>query len=698
MRGFSRSFRWAQFALVFAVGLAGCGGDDNTVVAPTPDVYSGQIAASRTADIYVADSTVVTMTVTNQNGQPAAGQAVTFSVTSGVATLSGGPSWTTDANGRASTVVRASEAGSVTVAGALGSSAAGQVTLTFIPDVLSGTLAISNEGDLRMSVQPLVTFTVANQNGDPQTGVPVSFRLTGDAGVVTGVDWPDGAETNSNGQAEFLLTALVPGSIGLEAFIGDTPDGDAEDVLDVTFVVGAPAGLAFAAMPKLTVPRIALPIVPTVQVVDDEGFAVAAEGVDVEFGFAGQAGGITQATNEQGRVSLDGVGLANPGTFVYRATADGLGTVESEPVTSMYLDSFDFHAGAVCMPEVSGSVYCWGSNATGLVDPLQPGEPIGTPTRVEDPGVRYQSVSLGNEIACGRDDTRGVRCWGIGSRHGSPDAAGLDITPPLPILEGATFSWQRVGFGNGCARVKGGLFNTATVCWGANPRGMLGTGASYGVTNRVEFGALVNPPLNDISMGNTNACGLSDDHELYCWGNGTSGVVVDGSASEDDQLLPVLIPSEHEWRAVDVGNHSACAITFDNELYCWGSDTQLTWGVEPTRVDFPAPVVAVRVAQNSACAATADGNLYCWGNRIARNYEGVANLPGARRVLDAPADISNFAVGLYHACLTDSEGQAYCFGRDGFGQLGQGEVGEFGTLTPVRPVTGGHTFMTEPLR
>lgn len=704
--------RWSLFmSAAFSVLLAACSSGDSpdpVEPEPDPDVFSGQVSASATADIYVSDSTVVTMAVTNQDGQPAAGQSVVFAVTAGSAQVSGGPSWTTGSDGRASTVVRSDDAGSVTVSGYLGTSASGtaegSVELAFIADVLSGLLSVSTDGDLRMSVEPVLSYTVTNQNGDPVEGESVTFEITGGSGTATLVGGPTEV-TNEDGTASVSVAAVEPGTIEVRAYLGQDSDGPNTRETLLTFATGLPAALQFVEQPTLTLPGLEFLIDPVVAVVDDDGFILDDVELTVELSVTPglPMGGELSATTVDGLATFTGVSIdAIWAGFRLTATNKELGSFESRPISSMYRDSFSFDGNTPCMVTEQGQVMCWGTNVDRLIGESEE-QFVRSPAEIPDGGRNYSNVHVGRTHACGLVGTEDhARCWGAGEFLGNPDAPEFYGSLPLPVQPTHNFDILEVGEVTSCARVEFENFQ----CWGRNDLGQMGDG-----TQTSDWG-LLRPGLrafgldfDQVSLGPNNGCAISVNEDLYCWGESDRGVVGNNYSGSIPQLNPAIIGYEHKWRRVAVGTHSACAITTEHELYCWGWNRHGMLALNqgdadviaqaPQATSFTEPVLDISLSNMSACAVLADSRMICWGSHFMGQGDN-RNTGENLYEVDVPEALSNFSIGQGVGCLIDHEAAAHCFGSNLRGAIGDPAVPLGPDAVPLTPVVGGHRFITSP--
>ncbi len=110
------------------------------------------------------------------------------------------------------------------------------------------------------------------------------------------------------------------------------------------------------------------------------------------------------------------------------------------------------------------------------------------------------------------------------------------------------------------------------------------------------------------------------------------------------------------WQAVAVGYQQACAVTTDGDLRCWGNPTPDTYGRTMDVLSAYAPrgkFTAVSMSaewsdhfSEPACALAADGSVRCWG-------EYSAAIPGP---------MLNFEAGYSFSCgVQRDDGSVYCY-------------------------------------
>ena len=156
-------------------------------------------------------------------------------------------------------------------------------------------------------------------------------------------------------------------------------------------------------------------------------------------------------------------------------------------------------------------------------------------------------------------------------------------------------------------------------CWGKGDLGARGDGDStlkMGIPSSIVFGG--HKWLN-VSVGRRHACAITVDNDMYCWGGGDEGALGNGSTS--NQSVPVAVSGNHKFRSVDAGYHATCGITTGNDLYCWGRNDsgELGDGNKGSGNDRSTPhliasnVDQVDVGMHSTQALFLNGDMYSWG-------------------------------------------------------------------------------------
>ncbi len=289
----------------------------------------------------------------------------------------------------------------------------------------------------------------------------------------------------------------------------------------------------------------------------------------------------------------------------------------------------------------------------------------------------FNYISAGANYNCGLTNTGLAYCWGEGTDGQLGNGSNSDhniatlVTNPIGVN-----SWKAIGAGQShtCAIAN----NDQMYCWGEGTDGQLGNGSNSDhnspalVTNPIGVGSWQN-----IGVGWNHTCAIADNNQAYCWGDGSSGALGNGSTS--DQNTPTLVTNPagvSSWKTIKIGQSHACSIANNDQAYCWGNGDSGVLGNNstsnqniPTLVTNPAGVSSwqsIQADTDRSCAIADNNQAYCWGQ--------VSN---ANRL--TPISITDsfgannwrsIQVGNSHYCAVNSSDQAYCWGENDHGQLG----------------------------
>jgi len=339
-------------------------------------------------------------------------------------------------------------------------------------------------------------------------------------------------------------------------------------------------------------------------------------------------------------------------------------------------------------------VRCWGNNLQGQLGDgtiTQRNEPVA----VVGLSSGVSAIGVGNNFSCALLTTGGVKCWGdnmrgqLGGWHESGSAVPVSVLSSSggdPISGVTALS---VGAGHACV-----LLNTGGAkCWGLNDDGQLGDGSITSRAFPVQIpGATFSGNLQAIDAGETHTCiGLPGYHNppnssVYCVGNNTYGKLGDGT--QNNSLTPQPVSDFADNSKLSAGGYHSCAIRTGGILFCWGYNMQGQLGdgttssyTTPVQITDPVTSFVTRISAGflHTCASiimnpASDPEVYCWG----RNVEGQIgdgtwtdryNPTALSPQVTAPLDIS--AKG-YHSCAWMAECSVTCWGRNHYGQIGDG--------------------------
>ncbi len=181
-------------------------------------------------------------------------------------------------------------------------------------------------------------------------------------------------------------------------------------------------------------------------------------------------------------------------------------------------------------------------------------------------------------------------------------------------------------------------------------------------------------PMADIvqlASGLEHTCARLLDGDVWCWGDGTRSVPFEDGPR--GPVRPTRVEGVSATLDLDVGTHSACAVTEDREVLCWGLDTHGGLGDGETGLGQRArrlgtPVIGVREAAEVSvgayfgCARTQSGEVYCWGNGELGQLG-----DGRRRTMRVAtratvSGVTQIESGHAHTCAVLADGTVRCWG------------------------------------
>ncbi len=407
-------------------------------------------------------------------------------------------------------------------------------------------------------------------------------------------------------------------------------------------------------------------------------------------------------------VSVSNVGVARGlalGDVTITATAGGINGTASIGGRLRFTSvsaGRDFTCGVTSLR----TAYCWGRNAAGALGNGTASNST-IPVAVSLPvGVLLDSVSAGQDHACGLTTTGNIYCWGgnalgqLGTGNTNPQT-----TPQLvSVMPAATFTSVAAAAQFTCALTS----INEILCWGLNSQGQLGNAINAGTNAPNPSPLVVNGgPFRAVSATLGHVCGLingsGQDGFAVCWGlNDQAQLGRAGGNNPPFDPNPQFIQGSVSYATIAAGVRLTCALEQGTAFIdCWGlndvgqlgTTTQGTFQSSPVTVSGGLTFSQVSTGSGLACAVTTAAKGYCWGDNTFGQL-GIGSTvplptPPQPQAVSGGLSFSLIAAGYFHSCGVTTAHIAWCWGRaqDGLNPsasaLGNGGTGVSNTPVEV---------------
>ncbi len=474
---------------------------------------------------------------------------------------------------------------------------------TYSGDTLRVPIAVQN-----LLPQPLGTTDGVSYDG---RGVTVFFQqtpaTTGGSGTVTVLNADTTGTYTAAGQPAFVYRQLLAGN-------QTTPQHDW-----LFSVPNSVSGFQFLVYVQAQVPDESIPInPPPAHAFSTTAVAGIVGGGLYTCGLRPSAGvycwGSVTVPGDTGTMnaSMSAVPLLVPGSAGAVALAPNAG------------------GGHVCWLTSAGSAACVGDNTFGqLGDGSTSFGATRRAVRMPAGVTAFSRLVAGVQHTCGLTGAGAVYCWGFNGLgqlgNGTTNDDSMAVAVQMP--GGVHFVEIAAGQLHGCGVTAAG----AAYCWGYNGYGQLGTGTTTDALAPVPVQLPGGVALTRLAGGGNFTCGLTAAGAAYCWGENAMGQLGDGTTTTRGTPAPVQLPSGVALTQIAAGVDHACGRASNGSVYCWGNggsgqlgDGTFTSQRTPLAVPLPPGVVAAQVSAGGSigtgggighsCALATTGAAYCWGS------------------------------------------------------------------------------------
>jgi len=371
------------------------------------------------------------------------------------------------------------------------------------------------------------------------------------------------------------------------------------------------------------------------------------------------------------------------------------------------------HGNNTCALLPHGKMKCWGDNTKGQVgNGDADGTALTAPVEVLNISDAT-SIAVGDQFCCAVVADGEVKCWGDGSSGKLGDGSGSSSLSPVKVDVNTTS--VALGRSHACALVEwwlddegyvhlwsvhaSGPVYTGIVCWGDDGFGQLGNGDEFGSEDSPEgVSHLVRgvdsiiwlthgriQTAMSIAVGAHHSCVVLSDGKVLCWGLNFYGQVGDGTGViKRESAFEV---SGINATSVALGAAHSCALLTNGQVWCWGDNEFGQLGNTSVGTSANFPVFVASIGGNAAsialgdyhsCAVLLDGGVRCWGRNSFGQLGDGGNLDRSTPVAvygftESGTDrAESLALGSAHSCALLSTNTVKCWGRNAEGQLGDG--------------------------
>lgn len=273
-----------------------------------------------------------------------------------------------------------------------------------------------------------------------------------------------------------------------------------------------------------------------------------------------------------------------------------------------------------CGLVTTGQIYCWGRNGHFSFASLVPSEARTAPVAVKT-DLRFSTMmSAGHSAICGvnrADDV--LYCWGHNDSNqlgrGAVASSDSNVAPVTGNFRARAVSGSNFPT---CALDMAG----AAWCWG-NTNFIGGSSTVLGVDAASDPSApaavVGGMTFSAISNADDHRCALTTSGDAYCWGSNGKGQLGIGSTVTPTVAGPQRVAGTLKFSYLSVTSEQTCGITTDHDLYCWGDLTPASIrdrigakAQQPYQIAHGAKFIALSRSLSAVCAITVEGHAVCW--------------------------------------------------------------------------------------
>ena len=301
-------------------------------------------------------------------------------------------------------------------------------------------------------------------------------------------------------------------------------------------------------------------------------------------------------------------------------------------------------------------------------------------------GVQYSGIwnisSQANAKAAGTWPLAGggaLYVWGTGGGGRLGLGNTTDYSSPKQL--GALRNWLSAAGGYTWSLAV--YANNSLWTWGPNSLGQLGLGNTTSYSSPKQVGSLQNWSSNTVA-GAYSATSIKTDGTLWTWGYNGDGQL--GLGNTTYYSSPKQVGALTNWSKVSSGFYHVLALKTDGTLWAWGKNTNAGQLGDNSTSNKSSPVQVgalttwLQISGGRYCSygLQTNGTLWSWGNN-AYGQLGLGNTTyySSPKQVGAGTDWAGvYGAGPigYHVIAIKNNGTLWAWGRNEYGQLGDGST------------------------
>ncbi|RKH18967.1 hypothetical protein D7X74_08005 [Corallococcus sp. CA047B] len=220
--------------------------------------------------------------------------------------------------------------------------------------------------------------------------------------------------------------------------------------------------------------------------------------------------------------------------------------------------------------------------------------------------------------------------------------------------------------------------------WGYNRFGQLGDGTTVDRSLPARVQGLTQ--LVDAAGGIVHTLALKEDGTVWAWGDNSNGQL--GTGTEETHRTPTQTQGLMNVSALAAGYLNSLALKQDGTVWEWGFNSAHPNIHTPKQVQGLTGVIAIASGFFHSAAVKQDGTAWTWGeNQHGQLGDGTTNIIETSPVqVLGVSNVIAVAAGDAHTVVLKQDGTVWAWGRNDYGQLGDG-LQDYRRPTPV-PVHG----------